>query len=372
MSMKKTALISLISALGIMICGVTHAQLGRAPQKTAESYSLTSQNGPWMVMATVFADYDEKVAYDKALKLVQELRQNRMNAYIYAKKQESDTTEARPHWVYDKNDLSKPPTISTTYKYLNKSAKWEFAVLVGDFKNITDDAAEKMLKKVRLMNPRCLGGQPTHPLFSMTESRQNSGLPLAKAFLVTNPMIQKSPNAASQLDKVVLEANKNIKRFSLLDCPKQYSVQVAVLKGVTTLNQQQIMRMQRGDAVDIKTKQTLEEADEKAVRMCELLRAKGVEAYVFRDHYASIVTIGSFDRIGEMRDGEMVLDPAIMKIFKEYSATCDPRGGVLGIKQKTIYDPKLKVNIPYDITPKIIVAPRRPMINGGGGLFATR
>ncbi len=366
--LRKRILISLIFATVIAVCGFLSAQ---QPQKQ-QSYGLTGQNGPWMIMATVFADADERVAYDKAMKLVQEFRQNKINAYIYAKKQDSDTTDARPHWVYDNEDIMKAPTISTKYKYVNKISTWEFAVMVGDFPGLNDKGAEAMLKKVREMNPRSLGGQPTHPLFGMPWSSREGIAPLGNAFLTPNPMMKKSPVDATQLDKTVLNANKEIKRYSLLDCPGQYSVQVAVLKGVTTLNQQQIMRIQRGEEIDsIKTKQTLEDADKKAVRMCELMRAQGVEAYVFRDHYASIVTVGSFDRIGEMRDGELVLDPAIMKIFKKYSAKCDPRGGVLGIRQETI-DGKEMGSIPYDITPKIIVVPRRPAISSFGGGYAAR
>lgn len=338
-------------------------------KKAEESYRLTKNNGPWLIMAMVFADENPNVAYQKAENLVKELRANRdfitskMTAYIYEKdNRDSKISEGRPRWYYDeKSEQLK----LTKGKYVNRTVVTEFAVMIGDFR--MDGRDEKRiadaLKKVRTASPKSTqSGQASHPLFRAEEARRETSRPMQYAFMTPNPLLPPENFIKTGLDETVLNANKGIKQYSLLDCPGKYSVQVAVLKGASTLNQQKIVQAMSDDKLKWTTDQTLTEADEKAVKLCDALRERGYEAYVFRDHYASIVTIGSFDSIGETMNNEMKLDPQIEMIFKKFSATCDTSRGLAGIRRETID------GIPFDVTPKIIVVPRRPLVNTG---FAT-
>ncbi|MDO4549992.1 MAG: hypothetical protein Q4C96_01930 [Planctomycetia bacterium] len=331
-----------------------------------ESYMLTKQHGPWLIMAMVFADENPDVAYERAKTLVQELRQNRMNAYIYFRVHEdSDSTEGLPYWEYDKE--SGELKISTKCRYLNKKNLTEYAVLVGNYSNLDDKSAAKTLERIHKMTPTCLqkGGmsEATHPLFSTPESNRQTRTPMQNAFMTPNPLLPKELFVSRGLDKTVLNANKDIKKYSLLDCPGMYSVQVAVLKGVSTLNQQKILEIMSSDEKMVDSKQTLAEADENALKLCNALRKKGYEAYVFRDHYASIVTIGSFNKVGDWENGEFVVDPEIQKIFEVFSATANPNPGMSGVVRKSLKEVK---GVLFDITPKVIVVPRRPVVNTGG------
>ncbi|MDO4573880.1 MAG: hypothetical protein Q4D98_01550 [Planctomycetia bacterium] len=356
-----------------LICSWGTLALGEIPT----TYQLTAKDGPWLVMATVFADENPQVACDKAVKLAEELRRDyRMKAYVYEKdSQEGTVVESdRLHWVIDKDNPDAKPQVSNKYRYLNPSVQSEFTVLVGDFQSLEDSRATRTLEKIRRIYPKCLrNGGANHPLLGQSAPNRS---PLTRAFVTPNPMIPRERFVSNGLDPVVVAANKGIKKYSLLDCPGTYSVQVAVLKGVSTLNQQKIAEIQKSDenlGVMFKS-QTLADADENAMILCNELRAKGYEAYVFRDHYASIVTIGSFDNVGRNVNGNFVLTPQIMNIFKTFSATCDPSKGLAGIQRKTLRDiPSLsgkdKKRLPaiaFDVTPKVILVPRRPVVNTGG------
>ena len=363
-----------VAILGTLSANFCQAQspLLRSKKPAEESYMLTKNHGPWLIMATVFANENAEIAYQRAEDLVKELRANKMKAYIYKKENREETVESRPRWVYplerDENgetvERRDEVKLTTKARYLNKTVTTEYAVMVGDFRMDSRDKAEEKrvadaLKRVREMSPKSMqGNQSSHPLFREGDA-QRSGKPMQFAFMTPNPMLPSENFIKTGLDETVLNANKDIKKHSLLDCPGKYSVQVAVLKGASTLNQQKILHAMTDKDAEFSTDQTLGEADEKAVKLCNSLRKKGYEAFVFRDHYASIVTIGSFDSIGETVNNEIQLDPQIEMIIKRFSATCDASKGLAGIQRVTLD------GIPFDITPKIIVVPRRPLVNTG-------
>ena len=365
---------SKMAKLSLMLVALlASASLAQAAE--AESLKLSDRNGPWLVMVTTFADTNPENAFKMASALATELRtEHKMNAYIYEKRNtEGAEAEGQPYWVIDENNPNTPPRISNKYKYRNPSASTEFAVLVGNFPSVSDKRAAKTLETIRKIQPKCLStADTTHPLYGMAGS---NGAPMTRAFIVANPLVPRERFVSPGLDSVVLNANKNIKKYSLLDCPGTYSVQVAVLKGVTTLNQQKIAEI-RSNGGSFRSEHTLEEADRKAIVLCEELRQKGYDAYVFRDHYASIVTVGSFDNIGNRKGNDFVLTPQVMNLLKTFSATCDPTKGLAGIQRKILKDipslnGKKRSNLPttpFDITPRIIVVPRRPVLNTGSSI----
>ncbi len=332
-------------------------------------YLVTKRNGPWLITACVFADPNTEIAADKAVALVTELRNDfRLDAYIYVKdSQEGATMEGRPYYVVDNENPEAAPQISTTYHYLNPSVGREYAVLVGNFVSVEDPRAQKALAKIKTLKPKCMvSSSSSHPLVA-----QNDVAPLSRAFMTSNPLLPEEYFVKPGLDPVVLAANKDIKRYSLLDCPGKYTVQVAVLKGVTTLNQQRIAEIKANDARGLSIKgQTLSDADEKAVILCDALRAKGYEAYVFRDRYASIVTVGSFNHIGNEVNGTFNFNPEVLKIIKLFSAGSDPtQVGIASIKRKTLRDipggkaPKKEAaSILFDPMPRVVQTPKRPVL----------
>ncbi|MBE6425480.1 MAG: hypothetical protein IJD43_14190 [Thermoguttaceae bacterium] len=330
---------------------------------------VTEKDGPWFVSVCTFANPDPKIAADQAVALVKELRQDfRLQAYIYVKESgEGNTTEGRPYYVVDPENPEAAPRISTTYTYMTPSMTHEFAVLVGNFTSVEDPRAQRALQTIRPLCPKCMSGNDSvHPMIS-----QDKNAPLSRAFITSNPLLSREHFVSAGLDPVVLAANQDIKRYSLLDCPGKYTVQVAVLKGVTTLNQQRIAEIKANDARGLSIKgQTLSEADEKAVKLCDALRAKGIEAYVFRDRYASIVTVGSFDFVGEEVNGQFQFRPEILSVIQQFSPSIDPnQSGVASIKRKTLRDipgrpaKKEVEGIMFDLSPRVVQVPRRPVLN---------
>ena len=358
-------------AIAMTICCVMTSMAQAAKN---EGLQLTEQNGPWMIMAAAFSDLDSSAACKKAEALANELRTvYKLDAYVFQKNStEGAVTEGRPYWVIDEKNPDVKPQLSNKYRYMNPSASAEYSVMVGNFPSVEDRRVAKTLETVRKIQPQSLKNADDglgQVQCGMTGTGAN---PLSKAFVVANPLLPRERFVAPGLDPIVMNANKNIKKYSLLDCPGTYTVQVAVLKGVTTLNQRKIAEI-RSNGGSFRSEQTLEEADQKAMVLCEELRKKGYDAYVFRDHYASIVTVGSFNSIGSRKGDDFVLTPQVMNLLKTFSASCDPSLGLAGIQRKNLRDiPSLNgkkfknaPSILFDITPRIIVVPRRPVLNTG-------
>ena len=100
----------------------------------------------------------------------------------------------------------------------------------------------------------------------------------------------------------------------------------------------------------------LELAADKAHRLTSALRARGVDAYEFHDRTESIVTVGSFDSVGEPRaDGKIEIHPTVHKIMQMYGASRRqlPGVGTLGLQPRTL------AGITFDVQPVPVEVPRR-------------
>ena len=108
------------------------------------------------------------------------------------------------------------------------------------------------------------------------EGRRQTG-PLAHAFITRNPLLPEDyfvPKGG--VDDLVLKINKNVK-YSLLDCPGKYTVQVAHFTGEVIINQSEIRAIETGaKAGPESTKQGLAAAAEKAHELTEALRHEGL------------------------------------------------------------------------------------------------
>jgi hypothetical protein len=101
----------------------------------------------------------------------------------------------------------------------------------------------------------------------------------------------------------------------------------------------------------------LAEAADKAHKLTEALRAKGVQAYEFHDRFQSIVTVGSFDSVGARKpDGKIDLQPALYAIMEKYGAE---KKVVPGQAAPQVGQPKSEAKIPFDVQPMPVEVPRR-------------
>ncbi|MEM1068520.1 MAG: hypothetical protein AAGI63_06475, partial [Planctomycetota bacterium] len=105
----------------------------------------------------------------------------------------------------------------------------------------------------------------------------------------------------------------------------------------------------------------------KAEKMTVALRKQGVEAYQFHDRYRSIVTVGSFDRLGrELPNGKFEYASNIRKVIREYSAlNVNPErarqvpDGMRGIAANGVASDGKVIAIPFDVQPTPIAVPKQ-------------
>jgi hypothetical protein len=119
------------------------------------------------------------------------------------------------------------------------------------------------------------------------------------------------------------------------------------------LDQKKIRAIEQGEGFATR----LDTAADKAHRLTEALREKGVEAYEFHDRYESIVTVGSFDAVGSPReDGRIEINPAVHKIMQNYGARQQelPGGSLApGLMPQSLG------GIAYDVQPVPVEVPKR-------------
>lgn len=328
----------------------------RVDSDPKKDYFLTEQNGPWLVMAYVFTG-DQANTYAK--KLCLELRKEfKLDAYVYNKKIKHEERLVS-------RGLDASGAGLRYMKYQTDPTVNAYVVFVGNYSSVEDPEGDATMKKLRKIKPKCMeyhgdfaAENPLGQTMDSYNSKHGYG-PLGRAFLTKNPLLPAETAAmAGGLDPKVVNYNRNV-RFCLLDCPGKYSVQIGTYRGFRTINQNEIQKIKNtGEvSVDPESSLTLAEADQRAEKLTQFLRNKGIEAYCFRDHYASIVTIGSFDEISYVnpQTGKQEAIPEIQKIFQEYGAFQDP--SKVGRESVRL---KMMAGVPLDAAPMIINVPKAP------------
>ncbi|WP_254506988.1 hypothetical protein [Anatilimnocola floriformis] len=357
---------------------------GGAPVRTASAtitrdadFSLTEQHGPWMIMCATFVDKFEAdgqttTGEAQAEALVRELRsKHRLQAYIF--RQRFDFTQKEAGLGLNRFGGDKK------MKALRPREFDEIAVMVGDFQTVNDPALENTLKAIKKLQPKCMTKDPTQADSKPTQhfatwfSEQYRTLshkndpkyqqrgPLGRAFVTKNPLLPDELFVAKGLDPLVIDMNKNLPN-SLLRNQKKYTVKVATFRGVDTMKPKEFDKL----TSESKHGSKIDEAAEKANKLCAALRKQGVEAYEFHDISESIVTIGSFDSVGEERaDGKTEINRAVLAIMEKYKAeliNAAQLGGQQGMMLKSI--PGCKYNnkdINFDAQPVPVEVPRQSL-----------
>jgi len=269
-----------------------------------------------MIMAASFAG---PTAEQQARNLVLELRQRyQLDSYTYRQTYDfSKPTEGRGY---------SPDGSPRRMRYLNNTRFDEIAVLVGNYGSIDDPQLDKTLDKIHHLRPealdpqkhrdssqRFLGLRTIYSLISTNPENKTKG-PMGAAFVTRNPLLPEEYFVAKGLDPFVVEMNQDLPH-SLLTCPGKYSVRVATFRGVDTMKPAEFEKLTNKPQKMLK----IDEAALKATNLCAALRQKGVEAYEFHDRTESMVTIGSFNEVGQPRpDGKIEINPAVHAIMKQY------------------------------------------------------
>lgn len=320
-----------------------------------KEYPLTENHGPWLILCSTFLGEDAEA---QAKELVLELRSEfKLAAYVH--KQKWDFSTPVGGRGFDKHGEPKK------MKYRNYQDRQEFAVLVGDFPTGDDPEGKKILDKIRYAHPRCL--DPNYiaakqqenaralsgwrAALSSNTSEANRRGPMAKAFMVTNPMFPDDYFKPKGLDPLVEKMNEGVE-FGLLKANGRYTVKVATFQGSSLSMPKEVAAVEKGQK---SLNSRLEAAALQAHLLTIALREKGYEAYEFHDHASSIVTVGSFASYGTPRqDGKIEIDPAMHKTMQDFSPTRQTTVG-----GRTEFKPRSLVGIPFDVQPQPVEIPQR-------------
>jgi hypothetical protein len=306
-------------------------------------YALNEKNGPWLILLCSFNTNRMKDAANKANTLVYELRKNfKLKAYVFAGEFNLNL----------KNDLRTDPKLRNSDKsrarnkiYAKEGVFTEYVVLVGDYQS--PDELQNDLEKIRNISPECM-----FKMFPKSVNRQPFPMPLA----VPNPIVPASYIAQSDDKNKFIERLNEKRDFSLLSCPRKYTVQIATFTGRSIFIRDNINNNNNdlNSKLFGREKQTqLKLAEVSAEKLCKALRKQGIEAYQFHDQFSSIVTVGGFDYYNLANNS---LRPEIVEIMNRFRGKPIQTGNSITTYS---YIPVTIEGIECDMSPKVIEIPHK-------------
>ena len=353
------------------------------PADPQADYSLSNEHGPWLIMAMYFpGDEGEQ----KARELVLDLRENHgLHAYHWGMTFQLD--EVNPGRGID--DYGS----KIRRRYRRGSRVIQHAVLVGHFPSLGDPEAQDLLKTIKTLTPQSLQhenqGPTAESLTNVSKFRsyllknngkQSSPGPMSHAFLTRNPLLPKEYFVPTGVDTQVVKWNSGLE-YSLLGCPRKYTIKVATFKGRTSLkgarDVTEVARTRKAEAND-----PLVLAVQNAHLLTVALREKGWEAYEFHDRQESYVTVGSFDQGQQTTDGKILLSDRNAQIIIDTFGAATPNNifnrpaqqdlqleqqkkrqfqSMLGNQGQIAsgFYPKRFVGLPFDIIPEPVRVPHQ-------------
>lgn len=315
------------------------------------NYELTDKHGPWLILCASFSGPD---AEQQSQDLVLELRQ-RYQLEAFKHRRTYDFTE--PVVGLGVNPTGGPKIM----RHRQDERFAEIGVLVGHFQSVDSPHVPRALDRIKHLRPesldfaarngssqRFVGLRDLYRRISPAEDKRTKG-PMGSAFVTRNPLLPESYFAPKGVDSLVVRMNKGVKH-SLLKNPGQYTVKVATFRGDSSFNPADAAAPIRRGSQPTK----LELAAERANKLTESLRKRGVEAWEFHDRYESIVTVGSFDTLGrELPNGAIDINPAMLTVIRSYGPIERPVGnGYKGIQ------PRTEAGLPFDVQPMPMEVPR--------------
>jgi hypothetical protein len=353
MSRQRLVTLAMLVALVTSVPGTARGQGGWLPTSWFSTQSvdpgamfpLAEKDGPWLVMAATFRGAG---ARDDARRLAHELRaKHKLQAYTHEKSFDY-TGEERGLGL-------NPDGTPKKMRYANAEQVVEVAVLVGDFASFDDPRGQKMLARIKSLQPVALSGESGKSR-SFADFRRMIGIdgkgakgPMHTAFVTPNPLLPDDYFSREQADAFVLRMNADV-THSLLDCPGRYSVRVATFTGSGTFDQKAIAS---GDG-EMPLESRLVEAAEQAHKLTVALRKQGWQAWEYHDRESSIVCVGSLDQVRvQQGDGPVGPHPEITRI----TAALGPDPAKLAAGQIM---PRQMAGVMLDVQPKPIQVPRAP------------
>jgi hypothetical protein len=350
----------LVAAL-LLSAGPASAQFDifrRKPKAPAEAATLdlTEKQGPWMIRVVSFTEgqfdvrdslgktVQAKPADEVARQLAQELREHRIDAWVY----EHNPNPSNLGWndqqavEFEKQFQVKPRRFR-----LKNPGKLNYLVIAGSFDAPDSPKAKRMLEQIRAFRPKMQVSMWDAEVFEqgIADGPRDKAVvkPFGSAMMVVNPLRKEESAAAQAMDvatmRLLVRLNDD-EKFGIWRNQQTYTIMVKMFAGANTVAGRNAKQnaFDRGlEAVnDRKPKDAvLVNAGKNAIAVTDELRRMGHEAYVFHGQYASIVCIGG------------------------YSSEKDPQ-----LKVDLGRFAKLKVGELSLDEPKVIAVPRRPPVEG--------
>ncbi|MDR2170232.1 MAG: hypothetical protein LBP59_08835 [Planctomycetaceae bacterium] len=309
-------------------------------------YVLSEKDGPWLILLCSFKDKPTdkiKNSEEKANALVYELRKKfNLKAYVFAGKFNLNL----------RDDLKSDITLRNSDKSFVRNKKYnkggsfiEYVVLVGDYQS--QEELQKDLEKIRNISPECM--------FKMFPNAGKQQRPFPMPFAIPNPLLPKNYIMQSSGNLKIIDKLNEKREFSLLACPRNYTVQIATFTGRTVFSNNTNVDLYKNSKLPINENLSqLQLAELSAEKLCKALRAKGIEAYQYHDQFSSIVTVGGFDYC--QTPGTNDIRPEIIQIMNHF------KGKPIQTRQTLTpysYIPVTIDGIECDMLPKIIEIPKR-------------
>lgn len=363
------ALLKPFRAAVVVICGVVMVagspiaaappsilrMFGKSADTTAatkDPRQLTEVDGPWMILAHSFAGTDGRKQADQLA--------NQLTAAF-----------GLSTFIHEENfdftgKIDSPTAEGRIARYANQTRYQAFAVLAGEYNSIDDPQLVKDLKLIKAAKPAvfAIEGDETAPTADaetpldavrniqkglMARVGKTSPGPMRNAFATTNPMLPQEYFMTPEVDSFVMELNSPWEH-NLLENPGKFTVVVATFSGLSTIADG------KRDKEFTPNSDRMVKCAVLADEMTRALRKDGIEAYQFHDRHASMVTIGSFERLGANGPGgKFDYDPAIRAVMATYCAGNKVEATPKGPGRA----PKHVASIPFDVKPTPIAVPRK-------------
>lgn len=322
------------------------------PIDEADSFILTEEDGPWLLLATTFVGEDAK---DRAQRTAIEIRNElRLPAFIYQEKFDFTGTAGQDN------------ATGRRARYANPHQYQAYAVLVGEYDSVNHESIDKDLSRLKsadldvfrdpddvaaeynTSSPAAMVKAFGEQLFKSRKGRGRN--PMAAAFVTRNPLLPETFFQQPEVDSFVKQLNEGTE-YSLLEADGKFTVVVRTFNACGTI-------------IGAKNQDEFKPSEERmakfarqADKMVQELRKQGEEAYQYHDRERSVVTIGSFDSLGrETPGGGFQYEPEIRRLMEQYSALNASRAqrvpGRQGVAANHI------AMIPFDVQPTPIAIPK--------------
>lgn len=268
----------------LLVAASTGSAFGAIEAIEGKRYSLTKQNGPWLIMVTsLYAEKNTSEAEKAADSLVYELRKKGIPAYV--------------HSIDNKLEhVNMTDRLGRDDRYVYAAQRKMVGVLAGNYPTIEDATGQRTLKFVKTFRPKVLE--------QAGYNVKDKNGPLHRAFLTLNPLLKPGEYTLPQKDPLLLKLNGGVDH-SILENKGRFTVVVASFHGKSQVKPAEFTKFDE----KIRNNSSLDEAGQDAWELVRTMRAQNIEAYVFHDRYRSIVTVGAFDKPD---------DPKIAKIQEAF------------------------------------------------------